>query len=202
MVSDVCQTLITALDDECVHLIILIELHCVQLLLKPHVTYCLVSKWNLNMKSLLSLKLTPSTFSLPLWCSFKLLELVLLLRCIFHWAQSFIMQLKLALTSYSLFHISLLSFCTCCVCSTGSSLMPQKKNADSLELIRSKAGRVFGNVRPPTKDVKSSVLMYLEGPTVMLCTLSSHLLPVLIRWRKSEWNLTFFGGVKCHDDIF
>uniref|UniRef100_A0A672HJW1 Argininosuccinate lyase n=1 Tax=Salarias fasciatus TaxID=181472 RepID=A0A672HJW1_SALFA len=28
--------------------------------------------------------------------------------------------------------------------STGSSLMPQKKNADSLELIRSKAGRLFG----------------------------------------------------------
>uniref|UniRef100_A0A3P8P1X2 Argininosuccinate lyase n=2 Tax=Astatotilapia calliptera TaxID=8154 RepID=A0A3P8P1X2_ASTCA len=28
--------------------------------------------------------------------------------------------------------------------STGSSLMPQKKNADSLELIRSKAGRAFG----------------------------------------------------------
>nr|XP_023685120.1 argininosuccinate lyase isoform X2 [Paramormyrops kingsleyae] len=28
--------------------------------------------------------------------------------------------------------------------STGSSLMPQKKNADSLELIRSKSGRVFG----------------------------------------------------------
>uniref|UniRef100_A0A669B943 Argininosuccinate lyase n=1 Tax=Oreochromis niloticus TaxID=8128 RepID=A0A669B943_ORENI len=31
--------------------------------------------------------------------------------------------------------------------STGSSLMPQKKNADSLELIRSKAGRAFGRVR-------------------------------------------------------
>ncbi|KAK7087754.1 argininosuccinate lyase-like [Littorina saxatilis] len=29
--------------------------------------------------------------------------------------------------------------------STGSSLMPQKKNADSLELIRGKAGRVYGN---------------------------------------------------------
>ncbi|KAK3084921.1 hypothetical protein FSP39_021497 [Pinctada imbricata] len=29
--------------------------------------------------------------------------------------------------------------------STGSSLMPQKKNADSLELIRGKAGRVFGH---------------------------------------------------------
>ena len=32
--------------------------------------------------------------------------------------------------------------------STGSSLMPQKKNADSLELIRGKAGRLFGNVSP------------------------------------------------------
>ncbi|XP_033121585.1 argininosuccinate lyase-like [Anneissia japonica] len=31
--------------------------------------------------------------------------------------------------------------------STGSSLMPQKKNADSLELIRGKCGRVFGRVR-------------------------------------------------------
>ncbi|KAI0235610.1 Argininosuccinate lyase [Lamellibrachia satsuma] len=29
--------------------------------------------------------------------------------------------------------------------STGSSLMPQKKNADSLELIRGKAGRIFGH---------------------------------------------------------
>lgn len=31
--------------------------------------------------------------------------------------------------------------------STGSSLMPQKKNPDSLELIRGKAGRVMGQVR-------------------------------------------------------
>jgi argininosuccinate lyase len=30
--------------------------------------------------------------------------------------------------------------------STGSSLMPQKKNPDSLELLRGKCGRVFGNV--------------------------------------------------------
>ena len=30
--------------------------------------------------------------------------------------------------------------------STGSSLMPQKKNPDSLELLRSKAGRIFGHV--------------------------------------------------------
>jgi argininosuccinate lyase len=32
--------------------------------------------------------------------------------------------------------------------STGSSMMPQKKNPDSLELLRGKSGRVFGNVRP------------------------------------------------------
>lgn len=30
--------------------------------------------------------------------------------------------------------------------STGSSMMPQKKNPDSLELLRGKSGRVFGNV--------------------------------------------------------
>ncbi|CAG8394362.1 unnamed protein product [Penicillium salamii] len=30
--------------------------------------------------------------------------------------------------------------------STGSSLMPQKKNADSLELVRGKSGEVFGNM--------------------------------------------------------
>ncbi|MCB0105631.1 MAG: argininosuccinate lyase, partial [Caldilineaceae bacterium] len=30
--------------------------------------------------------------------------------------------------------------------STGSSLMPQKKNADSLELIRGKSGRIMGNM--------------------------------------------------------
>ncbi|XP_067866413.1 argininosuccinate lyase-like isoform X2 [Heterodontus francisci] len=39
--------------------------------------------------------------------------------------------------------------------STGSSLMPQKKNADSLELIRGKAGRVFGRC--------SGFLMTLKG---------------------------------------
>ncbi|XP_067864261.1 argininosuccinate lyase-like [Heptranchias perlo] len=39
--------------------------------------------------------------------------------------------------------------------STGSSLMPQKKNADSLELIRGKAGRVFGQF--------SGFLMSLKG---------------------------------------
>ncbi len=39
--------------------------------------------------------------------------------------------------------------------STGSSLMPQKKNPDMLELIRGKSGRVFGNY--------SSVLVMMKG---------------------------------------
>uniref|UniRef100_A0A803W0U4 Argininosuccinate lyase n=1 Tax=Ficedula albicollis TaxID=59894 RepID=A0A803W0U4_FICAL len=39
--------------------------------------------------------------------------------------------------------------------SSGSSLMPQKKNPDSLELIRSKAGRVFGRL--------AAILMVLKG---------------------------------------
>ncbi|XP_057293897.1 argininosuccinate lyase-like [Hydractinia symbiolongicarpus] len=39
--------------------------------------------------------------------------------------------------------------------STGSSLMPQKKNPDSLELIRGKAGRIFGNF--------SGFMMTLKG---------------------------------------
>ncbi|NWT73376.1 ARLY lyase, partial [Prunella himalayana] len=45
--------------------------------------------------------------------------------------------------------------CTHLPCSTGSSLMPQKKNPDSLELIRSKAGRVFGRL--------AAILMVLKG---------------------------------------
>ncbi len=39
--------------------------------------------------------------------------------------------------------------------STGSSLMPQKKNPDSLELLRGKAGRIFGDM--------SGLLMTLKG---------------------------------------
>ncbi|NWX41905.1 ARLY2 lyase, partial [Steatornis caripensis] len=53
------------------------------------------------------------------------------------------------LGSYSPLHSTPLSF------STGSSLMPQKKNPDSLELIRSKAGRVFGRL--------AAMLMVLKG---------------------------------------
>jgi len=39
--------------------------------------------------------------------------------------------------------------------STGSSLMPQKKNADSLELIRGKSGRLFGQM--------SGLMMSIKG---------------------------------------
>ena len=44
--------------------------------------------------------------------------------------------------------------------STGSSLMPQKKNPDSLELIRGKAGRVFGHNLALLTTVKGLPLAY------------------------------------------
>ncbi|KAL5595501.1 hypothetical protein FOVSG1_009190 [Fusarium oxysporum f. sp. vasinfectum] len=48
--------------------------------------------------------------------------------------------------------------------STGSSLMPQKKNPDSLELIRGKAGRVMGQSLPTAynKDIQESVEPLLD----------------------------------------
>jgi argininosuccinate lyase len=44
--------------------------------------------------------------------------------------------------------------------STGSSLMPQKKNPDSLELIRGKAARVFGHVTGFLTMIKGLPLAY------------------------------------------
>src|SRR5438067_6662212 len=43
---------------------------------------------------------------------------------------------------------------------TGSSLMPQKKNPDSMELVRGKAGRVFGHVIALLTMMKSLPLAY------------------------------------------
>src|SRR6185436_1276390 len=43
---------------------------------------------------------------------------------------------------------------------TGSSLMPQKKNPDSLELIRGKAGRVFGHHAALLATMKGLPLAY------------------------------------------
>ncbi|ODQ65488.1 argininosuccinate lyase [Nadsonia fulvescens var. elongata DSM 6958] len=44
--------------------------------------------------------------------------------------------------------------------STGSSLMPQKKNADSLELLRGKSGRVFGNLTGFMMSLKGTPSSY------------------------------------------
>ena len=45
-------------------------------------------------------------------------------------------------------------------CSTGSSLMPQKKNPDIPELIRGKTGRVYGNLQALLTIVKALPLAY------------------------------------------
>jgi argininosuccinate lyase len=44
--------------------------------------------------------------------------------------------------------------------STGSSLMPQKKNPDSMELVRGKAGRVFGHLQALLTTLKGLPLAY------------------------------------------
>ncbi|MGL1902882.1 MAG: argininosuccinate lyase [Fibrobacterales bacterium] len=44
--------------------------------------------------------------------------------------------------------------------SSGSSIMPQKKNPDSMELIRGKAGRLFGNLQALLSIVKGAPLCY------------------------------------------
>ena len=43
---------------------------------------------------------------------------------------------------------------------TGSSLMPQKKNPDSMELVRGKAGRVFGHLQALLTTLKGLPLAY------------------------------------------
>jgi argininosuccinate lyase len=43
---------------------------------------------------------------------------------------------------------------------TGSSLMPQKKNPDSMELVRGKAGRVFGHLQSVLTTMKGLPLAY------------------------------------------
>ncbi len=43
---------------------------------------------------------------------------------------------------------------------TGSSLMPQKKNPDSMELVRGKAGRVFGHLTALLTTIKGLPLAY------------------------------------------
>uniref|UniRef100_A0A2K6FDN6 Argininosuccinate lyase n=1 Tax=Propithecus coquereli TaxID=379532 RepID=A0A2K6FDN6_PROCO len=70
--------------------------------------------------------------------------------------------------------------------STGSSLMPQKKNPDSLELIRSKAGRVFGRC--------AGLLMTLKG---LPSTYNKDLVCACSCSWGSAWNPLFSGDVSC-----
>jgi argininosuccinate lyase len=44
--------------------------------------------------------------------------------------------------------------------STGSSMMPQKKNPDSLELVRGKTGRVYGDLMSLLTTMKAAPLSY------------------------------------------
>ena len=44
--------------------------------------------------------------------------------------------------------------------STGSSMMPQKKNPDSLELVRGKTGRVYGDLVSLLTTMKAAPLTY------------------------------------------
>lgn len=118
-----------------------------QCLSKPHSTYCVTSKVKWKY------------------------EIIAVTEVVHLHLQSgrvkFILNLLGGFTAILCFSLGPVSYCAVdihssiflyllCVCSTGSSLMPQKKNADSLELIRSKAGRVFGNVREKILFVKSS----------------------------------------------
>jgi argininosuccinate lyase len=58
-----------------------------------------------------------------------------------------------ATTEFGLFELS-------DVIATGSSLMPQKKNPDSMELVRGKAGRVFGHLTALLAMMKGLPLAY------------------------------------------
>ncbi len=80
--------------------------------------------------------------------------------------------------------------------STGSSLMPNKKNPDVLELIRGKSGRVFGNLMGILTVMKGLPLSYnkdmqedKEGlfDTVKTLNACLHLLPRLLK--QLTWDL-------------
>ena len=57
-------------------------------------------------------------------------------------------------------HVSLASLSLSDAVATGSSLMPQKKNPDSMELVRGKAGRVFGHHPALLATMKGLPLAY------------------------------------------
>ena len=75
--------------------------------------------------------------------------------------------------------------------STGSSAMPQKKNADLLELTRGKAGRVIGNSTALLVTVKGLPLAYnkdlqeTQEPLFEAAQAMLSLLPLVTGWMKS-----------------
>ncbi len=79
--------------------------------------------------------------------------------------------------------------------STGSSAMPQKKNADLLELVRGKSGRILGNATALMVAVKGLPLAYnkdLQETQEALFDSSDtllHMLPLVTGWMKAvEFN--------------
>uniref|UniRef100_A0A672LTX8 Argininosuccinate lyase n=1 Tax=Sinocyclocheilus grahami TaxID=75366 RepID=A0A672LTX8_SINGR len=100
--------------------------------------------------------------------------------CVYFWTAEFLFWASMCLTHLSkmaedliLYSTKEFSFITLTdAYSTGSSLMPQKKNADSLELIRSKAGRVFGREdKEAMFDTYDTVHAVLQVATGVISTL-------------------------------
>jgi argininosuccinate lyase len=75
--------------------------------------------------------------------------------------------------------------------STGSSAMPQKKNADLLELVRAKSGRVLGDATALTAALKGLPLAYnkdlqeTQEPLFDAAETLLALLPLVTGWMKS-----------------
>ena len=65
--------------------------------------------------------------------------------------------------------------------SAGSSLMPQKKNPDALELIRGRAGRLQGNLAGMLAVMKSAPTTYNKDFQVPLYTDRHNKPPALIK---------------------
>lgn len=72
--------------------------------------------------------------------------------------------------------------------STGSSMMPQKKNPDSLELVRGKTGRVYGNLMSLLTAMKGVSLAYAKD-------MQEDKEPVFDTAETVQMSLSVFSGV-------
>ncbi|XP_065665105.1 argininosuccinate lyase [Hydra vulgaris] len=87
--------------------------------------------------------------------------------------------------------------------STGSSLMPHKKNPDSLELIRGKCGRIFGNfsgLMMTCKGLPSSYNKDLQEDKECLFDTVDKLKEILTISRDTLESLTL-NEKKCHESL-